>query len=542
MPERQADRVLPARPRLAENVAVHPPRDDGGQWLIERPGPKFFRVGADVATLARLLTGEHDRRELLTLLDDRWNDEGLTKALSQFQQMRLLDDGRSPRAAKRRLSISPPLTIQLSLLDPTALLRRMLPLIELLSRPRALVAVGALALGGVVALAASAGEVLDALGRPIGAEAFLYFLLVVFVSTAIHELAHAAVLVRYGARPRRMGVMLFYLVPAFFCDVSDGWLLPHNRQRVRVALAGVVAQAACAGLVALATLAVDDPATRQVMLLTSASLYLAGLVNGIPFVKLDGYLALMAWLDVPKLRTKAIDDARSFLASVLFGSRRERRLPQLRWAVPYGICCMAFPLYLVGVVAFAMWSRLLVNTGYVGAMLALIFLSVLLTMLYQGVDRLIRQALSAGARVLRVAAVGLGAVVVLGVVLTEVQVSEKVTGAYQVTDGGGVLLLPASGPTDGVEPGQRVDLRSNGLVRQPSTGAAVVGEERPDRPRLSALEFAPVDVRVDLPIEYRAYDLDLSGVPTQTQGSARVVVGERPLWSWLYHRYVAFAL
>lgn len=542
MPERQADLALPARPRLADNVAVHPPRDDGGQWLIERPGPKFFRVGADVATLAQLLTGEHDQRELLTLLDDRWDDEGLTKALSQFQRLRLLEDGRRPRTAKRRLTIAPPLTVQLSLLDPTALLRRMLPLINLISRPPVLVAVGAVSLGGVAALAVSASEVLDALGRPIGGEAFLYFLFVVFASTAIHELAHAAVLVRYGARPRRMGVMLFYLVPAFFCDVSDGWLLPHNRQRVRVALAGVVAQAACAGLVALAALAVTDPATRQVMLLTSASLYLAGLVNGVPFVKLDGYLALMAWLDVPKLRTKAIDDARSFLASALFGSRRERLLPQLRWAVPYGICCMVFPVYLVGVVAFAMWSRLLAGSGYLGAMLALIFLSVLLTMLYKGVDRLVRQALASGARLLRVAAVGLAAIGVLGLVLTEVEVSEKVTGAYQVEDGRGLLLLPASGPSDGVEPGQRVDLRSNGLVRQPSTGEAVVGEERPERPRLSALEFMPVDVDVDLPIEYVAYDLDLSAVPTQAQGSARVVVGERPLWSWLYTRYVAFAV
>lgn len=29
-------------------------------------------------------------------------------------------------------------------------------------------------------------------------------------------------------RPSRMGVMLFYLLPAFFCDVSDGWRLPDK--------------------------------------------------------------------------------------------------------------------------------------------------------------------------------------------------------------------------------------------------------------------------------------------------------------------------
>ena len=533
--------ALPLRPRLADNAAVHPPRAEGGQWLIERPGPKYFRVSKDVASLALLLTGERDHDELLAELDEKWDADALQTALRQFQKLRILDDGLTTRPSTRRLTVAPPLTVQLSLLDPTSLLRRMLPLIELFSRPLAVALIGVLSGAGLVVLGWRAGEVRQVLSQPVDGSAFLFFLLIVFVSTAIHELAHAALLVRYGARPRRMGVMLFYLVPAFFCDVSDGWLLPRNGQRVRVALAGIVAQAACAGAVALVALVAGEGA-RELLLLTSASLYLAAVINLVPFVKLDGYLALMAWLDIPNLRSRACDDARDFLASVTFGSRRRRQLPSVRWAVPYGLCCLLFPIYLVAVVAFGMWSRLLSGTGYVGAMIALSIASIVLTIAVRGMSRVVKHALAAGASPVRVGGVLVAGCLLLGTVLTQVQVAERIPGHYQV-DGDQVLLVLADGSTaDRVEADQVVELRSNGLVLQPTLGRAVVGSESPDRLSQSAFTFLPVTLDIDLPMDFRVFTLNGAVEPDQPVGSARVLVGEAPLWSWIYQRYVAFAV
>lgn len=530
--------ALPMRPRLADGAAVHAPADDGGPWLLETPGGRYLRVGADLARLAQVLTGEHDRDELLALLGERWNDEALDQALRSLQGMRLLDDGRQRRVSSRRVTLAPPFTLQLSLLNPTGLLRAMSPLIEVLGRRGALMGIAAVSLAGLPALALEAGHLRDAISNPITGSTLLFFMVAIFVSTAIHELAHGAVLVRYGAEPRRMGVMLFYLVPAFFCDVSDGWRLPRNQQRVRVALAGIVAQLACAGLLALAALPAAGTGAHQWLLLASASLYIAGLVNLVPFVKLDGYLALMAHLDISNLRDQAMADARSFLGSVLFGARRTRSLPQLRWAVPYGLACMAFPLYLIGVVAFALWSQNMADIGFMGALLTLLLGLTLVLMVVVGLRRLILDALGSGAPVARLVGVlALGAAL-LGVVGTQVHLEQKLRGTYVVDGDRTVLLVPENAAADLVRPGQQVELRTKGVILQPVTGTAVVGAEVtdavPDGPLL------PIDLGFDLelPVVHRAFELDRTDGDGATSGTTRVQVGERPLWRWLMTKYV----
>lgn len=79
------------------------------------------------------------------------------------------------------------------------------------------------------------------------------------------------------------------------------------------------------------------------MLIFGVSTYLTGVLNFVPLVKLDGYLALMSHLDIPHLRDRSMTDARRFLARILFGGRYSRELPQLTWAVPFGFACMLFP-------------------------------------------------------------------------------------------------------------------------------------------------------------------------------------------------------
>ncbi|WP_193608075.1 daptide biosynthesis intramembrane metalloprotease [Nocardioides lijunqiniae] len=536
---------LPMRPKLATSVSVHPPRDAESRWVIERRGAKYYRVGSDVAKAARLLTGEHDRDDLLDLLGDPWDEAALEQLLGQFQSMRLLDDGRSATRTStvpRRIVFVPPLTLQISLFNPSAMLTRLAPLTEVLSRRGPLALVTAVIVGGLLALAWHAADLRQALSYPVSGGTFLIFLLGVLTFTAIHEVAHGAVLTHYGAHPRRMGFMLFYLVPAFFCDVSDGWLLPRNQQRVRVALAGIVAQLACAGLCAVAALVVGAPEARNCLLLLAASMYLAGVVNLVPFVKLDGYLALMAHLDIPNLRAKAIADARNAVSVTLFGARRERELPGLRWAVPYGLACMVFPVYLVGFVAFAMWSRVLGGSGIVGALLVLTALSALAMMLVKGLRNLVAAARAGGASLVRIGAVGVLATGAVVLALGQVQVTQTVNGFYLEDADGVRLVMPTSVPTDRIESGQQVELRTNGMVRRPVTGSATVASDTASETELSALRFLPVELDVDLPTTYLVYELETQDAPATSEGTAKVESGERSLGGWLYAQYIEPAL
>jgi putative peptide zinc metalloprotease protein len=530
--------TVPARPRLAAAVRVHPPRGGSGPWVLEREGRHYYRVGPDLARLAGLLTGDYDEDELLGLLGERWTAENLRAAIEKLLSMKLLDDGSDRAPAARRLSVVPPMSVQFSVLDPSRLLEPVAPVIRVLGRRPAQLACWALALGGLLALALAAGDLGRLLSRPVPGNVLLIVAVGAFVGIVIHELSHGATLMHFGARPRRMGLMLFYLFPAFFCDVSDGWLLSERVQRVRVALAGIFAQLVFAGSAAVLGACLPASTARDGLLLLAVTTYLAGLVNLVPLVKLDGYLALMSLLDTPNLRTAAMADARNAVAQVLYGARRERTLA--RWAVPYGLACMAFPLYLVGGVAFALWSEIARGAGILGALLVLSFLGGLCFAVGSGFVRLQRNARQAGAGLPRMLLVN--ALLAAGVVtaLTTVPVTEQLPGFYQVDAGGARLLVPTSVGADRVEPGRHVELRSNGLVARVDVGAATVGRGSVDITSLPMDDVLPLGIDPGLDVEVASFPLELAGPldAADRSGVARVVLDDQSLGEWLFARYV----
>lgn len=529
---------LPVRPRLAVDVAVHAPRSVGDPWVLERDGRQYYRVGPDLARLAELLTGEHDTAQLLGLLGRRWDEDGLHRSLVKLHGMSLIDDGRQRRATSRRVLLVPPMSVQLSVVDPSRLLRPVLPVIRLLGRRPAQLIAWSVVVGGLLALALVAGDVQRLVATPVSPAVLVLVTVASFAGIVVHELAHGATLMHFGARPRRLGVMLFYLCPAFFCDVSDAWLLSRRMQRVRVALAGIFAQLVWAGAAAVAGALLPDSTVRDGLLLLAVGTYLAALVNLVPFVKLDGYLALMAALDIPNLRTKAMADARSAVARVLYGVRPPRELAG-SWVVPYGLACMVFPFYLIGGVAFRLWTQMTQGTGVLGALMVLAFLLGLVLAVGRGFLALQRTARAAGAGRPRLLLVALALAACGTGLLSVVHVTHEVPAYYQVQDGGARLLVPTSAGTDQVRPGQPVELRSNGLVLHTRVGTAVVaaGDGQPVRIPVADVLPVAVDTGVRLPVV--AYPLEVQGQPEQVRGSARVVVGQQSLGGWLYSRFVA---
>lgn len=528
---------VPARPRLAADVSVHPPRSDGAPWVLERDGRRYFRVGPDMARLAELLTGDYDHDELLGILGPRWTAPALHAGVATLQKMSLIDDGRQRSFSSQRLNIVPPMTIQFSVLDPSRVLPHFSPVIRLLSRRSARIVSAALVLGGLLALALNAGDVRRLLESPVPNGIILLLVVGAFLGTVIHEFAHGATLMHYGGRPRRMGVMLLYLFPAFFCDVSDGWLLSDRLQRVKVALAGIFAQLVIAGSAGVVGAVLPGSIVRDGLLLFAASTYLAAVVNLLPFIKLDGYLALMSVCDVPHLRTEAMNDARNFLARVLYGARAERKLPWA-WGVPYGLACMVFPLYLIGGVAFALWGELAQGAGLVGALMIFGFLCGLLFAIGRGFVRLQQAARASGAGLARLVFVNLVLAAGLVAALVGIRVAEEVPGYYRIDDDRAQVLVPTTAATDRVEPGQLVELRSNGVVLRTLSGEARVGSGEPVATTVRMSELMPVAADTGLGVEVVEMPLEVVEAPRYEFGVTRVVVGDESLWDWLVARYV----
>ncbi|MDX2904424.1 hypothetical protein PV464_31230, partial [Streptomyces scabiei] len=534
-----------ARPRLAPDVVVHEPAEPGAPWVVQRGSHQYFRLQEDLARLVRAVDGVRGHDDLAEALGAPWTRADVGSAVRTLAGAKVLDDGVPKKNRGSWFRFVPPLTLQFTLLKPDRMLARLAPLVAAAAHRGAAVAASAVAIGGLLALAFRADGLQSALGRPFEPLLYLCVIGAVLATTAVHEIGHGAVLTYHGGRPTRMGMMLFYMSPAFFCDVSDGWRLPRKEQRVGVALAGIATQTVIAGAAALATLFLGDSAARDGILVYAVVTYLSGVLNLLPFVKLDGYIALMSHLDIPHLRDRAMTDARRWLARLLAGGTGYRReLPGVRWAVPFGLLCMTFPLYIVAG-AITLWSDSLQRLGALGALLVLCGIGYFLHHLARGVRRFAREARTAGGRPLRLGAVLTLAAAAVAVLGQLVQVPYTVNGGYTTAEDGRItLLLPLSTDRALITSGAPVRLYRAGIATRAQTGTATVAVDGADGTDAMAPLSALIPVRSEaLPTPALGLPLEIRDgrdrTPADRSGAAQLDAGSRPGWEWLYTKYVA---
>jgi putative peptide zinc metalloprotease protein len=533
---------LPERPRLAPDVRVHEPIEDGAPWLVQSGAQRYLRVAPGMARLLSLADGTRNPEDMARELGDPWTVELVGEGLLRARRTELLEDAERKPRRDRRITFVPPLTVQFTLVRPERMLSRFRPLTARLAHRGWAVAAAVLAAAGLLCLVAQAQATMDALAEPISMTALIALMVATYCGTMLHELSHGLVLSHYGGRPSRMGFMFFYLTPAFFCDVSDGWRLPKNRQRVRVALAGIATQAVIAGLAGVGSVVVaaagGSPALRDFLLLLTVTNYVSGFFNAIPFVKLDGYLALMSHLDISHLRDRSITDARRHIAGLLFGGRHERELPGVDWAPLFGLACMLFPVYVVSM-AFTLWGSVLESAGLVGAVIVSVALGYLSLRVYAGALKLDAEARTAGAPLWRRVTVSVLGIAAVAAVMLGVSVPYTVTGGFVQERDRTVLVSTGTTDRSAIEPGAEVRLLSGGVVRQRQLGTATVASA--DFADLSAPLSAFVPVRGLDSVRVPASGIALDGgrLAPGTTGQAVVSAGERRLGDWLYLKYLA---
>jgi len=127
-----------------------------------------------------------------------------------------------------------------------------------------------------------------------------------FLMGFFHEIGHALTCKYYGGEVREMGLLLIYLQPAFYTNVSDAWMFPEKKKKLLVSLAGPFVQLF---LWAVATIlwritALDTQLNGFLLVFMIASGILL-LFNFNPLIKLDGYYILSDYLEIPNLRKKA---------------------------------------------------------------------------------------------------------------------------------------------------------------------------------------------------------------------------------------------
>jgi biotin carboxyl carrier protein len=301
-----------ARPRLRPDLVFSTrPSRDGGVVVKDPLRRKYFRLGPCELFIARQLDGETAMDEVRRRAEAQFGAVMSSSALEAFtgalHSAGLLDDGSTPAAPRRKpLVHGSLLRIQVRAFDPDRLLEAVLPSVRWCFS-RAFVVAALLAVGAALLVALSTWGAMAAEGAALLKVASIpVFVVAIFALLSAHEMAHGLTCKHFGGAVHEMGFMLIYFQPAFYCDVSDAWLIPDRWKRVCVSAAGPLLELtlwACATLVWIAT---DGEATIHrlalvVMLCTGAHT----LLNFNPFIKLDGYYILSDLVAIPNLRRRA---------------------------------------------------------------------------------------------------------------------------------------------------------------------------------------------------------------------------------------------
>lgn len=153
----------------------------------------------------------------------------------------------------------------------------------------------------------------------------IVYVILLLLSTAFHEMAHGVVCKKYGGNVSKMGIVLFYLFPAFYCDVTNIYLIPDRKKRAKVSLAGVYINIYIGLFLLLAAQIISLFGIVSISLIAfSITSIFVAFYNLIPFVKLDGYWFVSSITGMANLLDK------SFIAAyITFSKRRSIRELQI---------------------------------------------------------------------------------------------------------------------------------------------------------------------------------------------------------------------
>lgn len=298
--------------------------------------------------------------------------------------------------------------------------------------------------------------------------------------------------------------------------------------------------AVLAGAAALCALAAVDADTRRTLLLLACACATVVVVNLVPFVRFDGYIALMSAIDEPNLRARTMADAGATVRRVLFGAAPEPRALARWWSVPFGLLSVLVPTALVW---FALERAVgaLSGAGPVGALLVLVLQVAVLLAVGVPVVRWFAASARKGRGRVRVVLVATTLLAAIFGAAGAIPVADVRSAGFTVDGARTLLVLPA----DSAEPFPLADGTPVVLSRRGILGDAPVasGIARPEHLRSHAVPisaFTPVEISG---VEVDAVAVGVVDVPVDavlpSAGRAAVHLGTRSLLSQVWSTHVA---
>ncbi|MFM7271810.1 MAG: hypothetical protein ACKO2C_09300 [Actinomycetes bacterium] len=219
-------------------------------------------------------------------------------------------------------------------------------------RPRAIAAQVALALAGIVAVALAWCRG-PAIALHVPASRVPIVLAIGLVAVAVHEFAHALVIVHHGRRVDSIGFRLHLATPAFYVESVDA-LHMTRRQRIVQAAAGPWAEWLVTSVAAVLLLVVPGGTIGSVLSRFAFLNTFNVVSNLLPFVGLDGALILADVLHIPDLPQRSRGAVGRLIAAL---AHRDRPKPGAWGYAAYAVANAAAAIGLL-VLSGWMWVNL----------------------------------------------------------------------------------------------------------------------------------------------------------------------------------------
>ena len=221
----------------------------------------------------------------------------------------------------------------------------------LFTRPMQIVYLIICAVGGVLFVQHTRSGQFSFIPEP-SLRAVVGLFLLQYAAVAVHEGAHGLACRHFGARVNGAGFLLYMGMPAFFVDTTDIWTKPI-RARLATSWAGPYSGLILAGLISILIALFPGMAVAASLHRIAIIWIIILIFNLIPFAELDGYYMLVDWLDVPRLRPRALGFTRRDLWVKL--RRRESFAPLERLFVWFGLASALMTVVLV-LFGFFFWQ------------------------------------------------------------------------------------------------------------------------------------------------------------------------------------------
>ena len=358
--------MISSAPKLRADLTVQERETPDGRFFVvkEPVSGNFFRFREPEHFIAQQFDGETPIEVVRRRTEQRFTTTLPAATLNAFitalKDAGLLDTGDAPkkqRAGGRWRIRGNPLYLRFKLFDPDRLFTRWSPRVRLCFTPHFLVLSSTVILLATGTTIANWNPIILDFARLYHLSTLWLVLAVSFLLVSAHECAHGLTCTYFGGSVHEIGFMLIYfLQPALYCNVSDAWLFPKRSTRLWVGVSGPYFELF---LWALATLAwrVTDRETwsNYLALIVMGTSGIKTCFNLNPLIKLDGYYLLSDYLEIPNLRQRSFRYVGTLIMRLFDSARRtgEEVSPrERRIYLAYGLAAMAGSLSLLGYLAY----------------------------------------------------------------------------------------------------------------------------------------------------------------------------------------------